>query len=115
MESRRIVYRPENLNQTGREKMGEKEKKGNEEKKERNEEEKRKRVMLLPRTNGSLLLVQRTVTRTIVLQETIGKEVHGTSKETSLFSLSEFMELLKKFHVPAPSTMKCKVCITVTK
>ncbi|KAL6041863.1 hypothetical protein STEG23_022106, partial [Scotinomys teguina] len=32
-------------------------------------------VMLLPGTNGSLLLVQRTVTRTIVLQETIGKGV----------------------------------------
>ncbi|KAL6033219.1 hypothetical protein STEG23_000028 [Scotinomys teguina] len=31
-------------------------------------------VMLLPGTNGSLLLVQRTVTRTIVLQETISKE-----------------------------------------
>ncbi|KAL6050378.1 hypothetical protein STEG23_024982 [Scotinomys teguina] len=31
-------------------------------------------VMLLPGTNGSLLLIQRTVTRTIVLQETIGKE-----------------------------------------
>ncbi|KAL6036052.1 hypothetical protein STEG23_026077 [Scotinomys teguina] len=30
-------------------------------------------VMLLPGTNGSLLLVQRTVTRTIVLQETMGK------------------------------------------
>ncbi|KAL6091282.1 hypothetical protein STEG23_032283 [Scotinomys teguina] len=30
-------------------------------------------VMLLPGTNGSLLLVQRTVTRTIVSQETIGK------------------------------------------
>ncbi|KAL6037430.1 hypothetical protein STEG23_016263 [Scotinomys teguina] len=30
-------------------------------------------VMLLPGTNGSLLLVRRTVTRTIVLQETIGK------------------------------------------
>ncbi|KAL6085433.1 hypothetical protein STEG23_031711 [Scotinomys teguina] len=30
-------------------------------------------VMLLPGTNGLLLLVQRTVTRTIVLQETIGK------------------------------------------
>ncbi|KAL6060218.1 hypothetical protein STEG23_004107, partial [Scotinomys teguina] len=30
-------------------------------------------VMLLPGTNGSLLLVQRTVTRTIVLQESIGK------------------------------------------
>ncbi|KAL6039979.1 hypothetical protein STEG23_033008 [Scotinomys teguina] len=30
-------------------------------------------VMLLPGTNGSLLLVQRTVTRIIVLQETIGK------------------------------------------
>ncbi|KAL6066441.1 hypothetical protein STEG23_027433 [Scotinomys teguina] len=33
-------------------------------------------VMLLPGTNGSLLLVQRTVTRTIVLQETIGKDRH---------------------------------------
>ncbi|KAL6044566.1 hypothetical protein STEG23_035194 [Scotinomys teguina] len=31
-------------------------------------------VMLLPGTNSSLLLVQRTVTRTTVLQETIGKE-----------------------------------------
>ncbi|KAL6054863.1 hypothetical protein STEG23_020087 [Scotinomys teguina] len=30
-------------------------------------------VMLLPGTKGLLLLVQRTVTRTIVLQETIGK------------------------------------------
>ncbi|KAL6045419.1 hypothetical protein STEG23_020732 [Scotinomys teguina] len=30
-------------------------------------------VMLLPGTKGSLLLVQRTVTRTIVLQEIIGK------------------------------------------
>ncbi|KAL6056448.1 hypothetical protein STEG23_035720 [Scotinomys teguina] len=32
-------------------------------------------VMLLPGTNGSLLLVQRTVTRTIVSQETIGKVI----------------------------------------
>ncbi|KAL6089625.1 hypothetical protein STEG23_010583 [Scotinomys teguina] len=32
-------------------------------------------VMLLPGTNGSLLLVQRTVTRTIVLQETICKDI----------------------------------------
>ncbi|KAL6037283.1 hypothetical protein STEG23_015156 [Scotinomys teguina] len=32
-------------------------------------------VMLLPGTNGSLLLVQRTVTRTMVLQETFGKEL----------------------------------------
>ncbi|KAL6077003.1 hypothetical protein STEG23_028786 [Scotinomys teguina] len=31
-------------------------------------------VMLLPGTNSSLLLVQRTVTRTIMLQETIGKD-----------------------------------------
>ncbi|KAL6039422.1 hypothetical protein STEG23_012996 [Scotinomys teguina] len=30
-------------------------------------------VMLLPGTNGSLLLAQRRVTRTVVLQETIGK------------------------------------------
>ncbi|KAL6081139.1 hypothetical protein STEG23_032830 [Scotinomys teguina] len=34
-------------------------------------------VMLLPGTNGSLLLVQRTVTRTIVLQETISKGQFG--------------------------------------
>ncbi|KAL6090769.1 hypothetical protein STEG23_035899, partial [Scotinomys teguina] len=34
-------------------------------------------VMLLPGTNSSLLLVQRTVTRTIVLQETIGKGQFG--------------------------------------
>ncbi|KAL6094153.1 hypothetical protein STEG23_013139 [Scotinomys teguina] len=34
-------------------------------------------VMLLPGANGSLLLVQRTVTRTIVLQETIGKGQFG--------------------------------------
>ncbi|KAL6051656.1 hypothetical protein STEG23_011421 [Scotinomys teguina] len=34
-------------------------------------------VMLLPGTNGSLLFVQRTVTRTIVLQETIGKGQFG--------------------------------------
>ncbi|KAL6059658.1 hypothetical protein STEG23_037123 [Scotinomys teguina] len=34
-------------------------------------------VMLLPGTNGSLLLVQRTVTGTIVLQETIGKGQFG--------------------------------------
>ncbi|KAL6094134.1 hypothetical protein STEG23_013747 [Scotinomys teguina] len=34
-------------------------------------------VMLLPGMKGSPLLVQRTVTRTIVLQETIGKEEHG--------------------------------------
>ncbi|KAL6039063.1 hypothetical protein STEG23_008288 [Scotinomys teguina] len=31
-------------------------------------------VMLLPGMKGSPLLVQRTVTRTIVLQETIGKD-----------------------------------------
>ncbi|KAL6046222.1 hypothetical protein STEG23_000387 [Scotinomys teguina] len=34
-------------------------------------------VMLLPGTNGSLLLVQRTVTWTIVLQETIDKGQFG--------------------------------------
>ncbi|KAL6063246.1 hypothetical protein STEG23_011701, partial [Scotinomys teguina] len=34
-------------------------------------------VILLPGTNSSLLLVQRTVTRTIVLQETIGKGQFG--------------------------------------
>ncbi|KAL6040664.1 hypothetical protein STEG23_002136 [Scotinomys teguina] len=42
-------------------------------------------VMLLPGTNGSLLLVQRTVTRTIVLQETIGKEknICGSERQTT--------------------------------
>ncbi|KAL6085313.1 hypothetical protein STEG23_020292 [Scotinomys teguina] len=42
-------------------------------------------VMLLPGTNGSLLLVQRTVTRTIVLQETIGKEknICGSKRQTT--------------------------------
>ncbi|KAL6036642.1 hypothetical protein STEG23_013191, partial [Scotinomys teguina] len=34
-------------------------------------------VMLLPGTNGSLLLVRRTVTRTIMLKETIGKGQFG--------------------------------------
>ncbi|KAL6081133.1 hypothetical protein STEG23_032824, partial [Scotinomys teguina] len=41
-------------------------------------------VMLLPGTNGSLLLVQRIVTRTIVLQETIGKdEIQGLEGKTN--------------------------------
>ncbi|KAL6093954.1 hypothetical protein STEG23_032878 [Scotinomys teguina] len=34
-------------------------------------------VMLLPGTKCLLLLVQRTVTRTIVVQETIGKDQFG--------------------------------------
>ncbi|KAL6081478.1 hypothetical protein STEG23_026372 [Scotinomys teguina] len=52
-------------------------------------------VMLLPGTNGSLLLVQRTVTRTIVLQETIGKGfsimflMHLLIESFSLFGLLE--------------------------
>ncbi|KAL6035946.1 hypothetical protein STEG23_027768 [Scotinomys teguina] len=41
-------------------------------------------VMLLPGTNGSLLLVQRTVTRTIVLQETIGKKDPGSVPRTHM-------------------------------
>ncbi|KAL6036936.1 hypothetical protein STEG23_015248 [Scotinomys teguina] len=45
--------------------------------------------MLLPGTNGSLLLVQRTVTRTIVLQETIGKE------RTMAFIVYDALDLLK--------------------
>ncbi|KAL6039854.1 hypothetical protein STEG23_013679, partial [Scotinomys teguina] len=42
-------------------------------------------VMLLPGTNSSLLLVQRTVTRTIVLQETISKEknICGSKRQTT--------------------------------
>ncbi|KAL6073221.1 hypothetical protein STEG23_034603 [Scotinomys teguina] len=48
-------------------------------------------VMLLPGTNGSLLLVQRTVTRTIVLQETIGKDECSfrSSPEKVLFATNE--------------------------
>ncbi|KAL6064319.1 hypothetical protein STEG23_027846 [Scotinomys teguina] len=42
-------------------------------------------VMLLPGTNGSLLLVQRTVTRTIVLHEAIGKEPCALAKVSLLF------------------------------
>ncbi|KAL6047408.1 hypothetical protein STEG23_010989 [Scotinomys teguina] len=37
-------------------------------------------VMLLPGTNGSLLLVQRTVTRTFELQESIGKGSNDNSQ-----------------------------------
>ncbi|KAL6042049.1 hypothetical protein STEG23_022039 [Scotinomys teguina] len=40
-------------------------------------------VMLLPGMKGSPLLVQRTVTRTIVLQETIGKGYHQRSRGQS--------------------------------
>ncbi|KAL6090494.1 hypothetical protein STEG23_023937 [Scotinomys teguina] len=41
-------------------------------------------VMLLPGTKGSLLLVQRTVTRTIVLQETIGKGIKHIHEDTTI-------------------------------
>ncbi|KAL6060441.1 hypothetical protein STEG23_022649, partial [Scotinomys teguina] len=44
-------------------------------------------VMLLPGTNGSLVFVQRTVTRIIVLQETIGKDKDDPELQKSwLFS-----------------------------
>ncbi|KAL6089304.1 hypothetical protein STEG23_033396 [Scotinomys teguina] len=43
-------------------------------------------VMLLPGTNGSLLLVQRTVTRNIMLQETISK--------VSIFHIGGFISYL---------------------
>ncbi|KAL6092048.1 hypothetical protein STEG23_026475, partial [Scotinomys teguina] len=46
-------------------------------------------VMLLPGTNGSLLLVQRIVTRTIVLQETIGKAI--TCKQLRSSSTEEWI------------------------
>ncbi|KAL6031760.1 hypothetical protein STEG23_037211 [Scotinomys teguina] len=46
-------------------------------------------VMLLPGTNGSLMLVQRTVIRTIVLQETIGKVQKNSSY---LFCLNFFFD-----------------------
>ncbi|KAL6040048.1 hypothetical protein STEG23_029159, partial [Scotinomys teguina] len=49
-------------------------------------------VMLLPGTNGSLLLVQRTVTRTIVLQETIGKVSDTIAKiSKNYFKIKSFM------------------------
>ncbi|KAL6042593.1 hypothetical protein STEG23_023916, partial [Scotinomys teguina] len=48
-------------------------------------------VMLLPGTNCSLLLVQRTVTRTIVLQETIGKESCSLVYGTGLLTLVHFI------------------------
>ncbi|KAL6033161.1 hypothetical protein STEG23_007564 [Scotinomys teguina] len=56
-------------------------------------------VMLLPGTNGSLLLVQRTVTRTIVLQETIGKvfPVRNTTYKQDLI-----------MQVGIPATQKAK-------
>ncbi|KAL6054304.1 hypothetical protein STEG23_037305 [Scotinomys teguina] len=47
-------------------------------------------VMLLPGTNGSLLLVQRTVTRTIVLEETIGK---GEGKHSDSFGMRNYLEI----------------------
>ncbi|KAL6045424.1 hypothetical protein STEG23_020737 [Scotinomys teguina] len=50
-------------------------------------------VMLLLGTNDSLLLVQRTVTRTIVLQETIGK---GTTDYTSRSFDNGTVNVLKK-------------------
>ncbi|KAL6066457.1 hypothetical protein STEG23_027449, partial [Scotinomys teguina] len=50
-------------------------------------------VMLLPGTNGSLLLVQGTVTRTIVLQETIGKVLcHWTDNWQSNPKIAIFLE-----------------------
>ncbi|KAL6036552.1 hypothetical protein STEG23_024648 [Scotinomys teguina] len=48
-------------------------------------------VMLLPGTNGSLLLVQRTDTRTIVFQETIGK---GIGSQIHWSQLNPLMLLL---------------------
>ncbi|KAL6030515.1 hypothetical protein STEG23_025276 [Scotinomys teguina] len=54
-------------------------------------------VMLLPGTNGSLLLVQRTVTRTIVLQETIGK------------AYPRFLAGLKYFDISYVSFWKLKI------
>ncbi|KAL6085552.1 hypothetical protein STEG23_019645 [Scotinomys teguina] len=48
--------------------------------------------MLLPGTNSSLLLVQRTVTRTIVLQETISK-VFDTTIDSIVFLTHLFSEV----------------------
>ncbi|KAL6082182.1 hypothetical protein STEG23_023252 [Scotinomys teguina] len=45
-------------------------------------------AMLLPGMKGSPLLVQRTVTRTIVLQETIGKD-KPISNEYDICTLGE--------------------------
>ncbi|KAL6054322.1 hypothetical protein STEG23_037323, partial [Scotinomys teguina] len=41
-------------------------------------------VMLLPGTNGSLLHVQRTDTRTILLQESIGKDLPPVQKQNQI-------------------------------
>ncbi|KAL6086986.1 hypothetical protein STEG23_011010 [Scotinomys teguina] len=49
-------------------------------------------VMLLPGTNGSLLLVQRTVTRTIVLQETIGKVMAHQMRYEFIYILKDAKE-----------------------
>ncbi|KAL6050901.1 hypothetical protein STEG23_019418, partial [Scotinomys teguina] len=63
-------------------------------------------VMLLPGTNGSLLLVQRTVTRTILLQETIGKETQEWAgaveqhPDSITFSLSPTPHLNKRTALP---------------
>ncbi|KAL6089800.1 hypothetical protein STEG23_025748 [Scotinomys teguina] len=51
-------------------------------------------VVLLPGTNGSLLLVQRTVTRTILLQETIGKGQFGKVCSEKYSSYSSAKKLL---------------------
>ncbi|KAL6039267.1 hypothetical protein STEG23_019408 [Scotinomys teguina] len=64
-------------------------------------------VMLLPGTNGSLLLVQRTVTRTIVLQETIGKGVH-VEVRGQLCGVASF-HLLHRFRVLSLGHQACGV------
>ncbi|KAL6057593.1 hypothetical protein STEG23_016609, partial [Scotinomys teguina] len=55
-------------------------------------------VMLLPGTNGSLLLVQRTVTRTIVLQETISKVFNSPtlSKVQNANSILKHKEIVRQ-------------------
>ncbi|KAL6079870.1 hypothetical protein STEG23_008716, partial [Scotinomys teguina] len=49
-------------------------------------------AMLLPGMKGSPLLVQRTVTRTIVLQETIGKEHHHLAFAFIIIERSSYVQ-----------------------
>ncbi|KAL6079252.1 hypothetical protein STEG23_004388 [Scotinomys teguina] len=65
-------------------------------------------VMLLLRTNGSLLLVQRTVTRTIVLQETIGKDAlaYGMAEWSQAANPREIRE--KNSQVTAGAVSHCQ-------
>ncbi|KAL6034709.1 hypothetical protein STEG23_001688, partial [Scotinomys teguina] len=69
-------------------------------------------VMLLPGTNCSLLLVQRRVTRTIVLQETIGKDFNidylFSNKEDILLTCENVFALIPRLLYSAFCCSKMK-------